>query len=63
RDLFRWLEDGAQFYVCGDAQAMAKDVHATLEHIVADQSGRGAEHAQAYMRELQKSGRYLRDVY
>ncbi len=63
RALFRWLEDGAHFYVCGDAQAMAKDVHATLERIVADQSGRGAEHAQAYLRDLQKSGRYLRDVY
>jgi sulfite reductase (NADPH) flavoprotein alpha-component len=63
RELFRWLEDGANLYLCGDAQAMAKDVHATLERIVADQSGGGAEHAQAYVRELQKSGRYLKDVY
>jgi sulfite reductase (NADPH) flavoprotein alpha-component len=63
RDLFRWLEDGAYLYVCGDAQAMAKDVHATLGQIIADQSGRGDEQAQAYLRDLQKSGRYLRDVY
>lgn len=63
RELFRWLEDGAQFYVCGDAQAMAKDVHAVLGRIVADQSGRGEEYAQTYLRELQKSGRYLKDVY
>ncbi|MBV9756071.1 MAG: flavodoxin domain-containing protein [Alphaproteobacteria bacterium] len=63
RELYRWLEDGAQFYVCGDAQAMAKDVHAALARIVADQSGRGDDHAQAYLRELQKSGRYLKDVY
>ena len=63
RELFRWLEDGAQLYVCGDAQAMAKDVQAMLGRIVADQSGRGEEHAQTYLRELQKSGRYLKDVY
>jgi sulfite reductase (NADPH) flavoprotein alpha-component len=63
RDLFTWLEDGAALYVCGDANAMAKDVHATLLRIVADQSGRGEEGAQDYVRALQKSGRYLRDVY
>jgi sulfite reductase (NADPH) flavoprotein alpha-component len=63
RELFRWLEDGAALYICGDAQAMAKDVHAMLGRIVADQSGRGEEHAQTYLRELQKSGRYLKDVY
>ena len=62
-ELFRWLEDGAHLYVCGDAQAMAKDVHAMLGQIIADQSGRGDEQAQAYLQDLQKSGRYLRDVY
>ena len=30
RDLIAWLEEGAHFYVCGDAKAMAKDVRATL---------------------------------
>ena len=62
-ELFAWLQEGAHLYVCGDAQAMAKDVHATLARIVADRSGRGEKAAQAYLRDLQKSGRYLRDVY
>jgi sulfite reductase (NADPH) flavoprotein alpha-component len=63
RELFAWLEDGAALYVCGDASAMAKDVHATLLRIVAEQSGRGDDAAHDYVRALQKSGRYLRDVY
>ena len=63
RGLFGWLEEGAALYVCGDANAMAKDVHATLLRIVAEQSGRGEDGAQEYVRALQKSGRYLRDVY
>jgi sulfite reductase (NADPH) flavoprotein alpha-component len=63
RELFRWLEEGAHLYVCGDAQAMAKDVHNMLRRIIADQSGRADEHAQAYLQDLQKSGRYLKDVY
>lgn len=63
RELYKWLADGANLYVCGDATAMAKDVHATLLRIVADQSGQDAEGATAWVRGLQQMGRYLRDVY
>jgi sulfite reductase (NADPH) flavoprotein alpha-component len=63
RDVFAWLEDGAQVYVCGDAKAMAKDVHATLLRIIADQSGKDEDGAAIYLREAQRAGRYLRDVY
>ena len=62
-ELFAWLEDGAHLYVCGDEKAMAKDVHATLAAIVADQSGRAPEVAQAYLADLKKQRRYQRDVY
>ncbi len=37
-ELYAWLEDGAHLYVCGDEKAMAKDVHATLARILADQA-------------------------
>ncbi len=63
RELYKWLADGAALYVCGDATAMAKDVHATLLRIAEDQSGQDADAAAAWMRGLQQAGRYLRDVY
>ncbi|MBV8573548.1 MAG: flavodoxin domain-containing protein [Acetobacteraceae bacterium] len=63
RELFAWLEDAAALYVCGDAKSMAKDVQATLQRIVAAESGRSDEGAAEYLRGLQKSGRYLKDVY
>ncbi|MBF8795315.1 bifunctional nitrate reductase/sulfite reductase flavoprotein subunit alpha [Pseudomonas monteilii] len=61
--LWRWLEEGAYFYVCGDAMRMAKDVDAALRHVVAEHSGMGNEAAQAYVDALSKAGRYRRDVY
>jgi len=60
RELFRWLADGAVLYLCGDATAMAKDVHATLLRIGEDQSGQDGA---GWLRGLQQGGQYLRDVY
>jgi sulfite reductase (NADPH) flavoprotein alpha-component len=62
-ELFGWLRDGAALYVCGDAKAMAKDVHATLLRIAAEQGGMAPEAAEAWLGELRRAGRYLRDVY
>jgi sulfite reductase (NADPH) flavoprotein alpha-component len=62
-ELFAWLADGAHLYVCGDEKAMAKDVHATLAAIVADQSGRSPEAAETYLTDLKKQRHYQRDVY
>ena len=38
-ELFAWLEEGAHFYVCGDATRMAKDVDPALHEIVARPAG------------------------
>ena len=62
-ELFAWLQDGAYLYVCGDADQMAKDVDATLHDIVAYCGGLGAAGAHAYVNDLIKSHRYVRDVY
>lgn len=62
-EVFAWLERGAHVYVCGDAERMAPDVHAALAGIVADAGGRSTEDAEAYLRDLKRTGRYQRDVY
>lgn len=61
--LWQWLEAGAYFYVCGDAQRMAKDVDAALRAIVAEHGGMDVVAAAAYVEGLSKAKRYLRDVY
>jgi sulfite reductase (NADPH) flavoprotein alpha-component len=58
-----WLQDGASVYVCGDASRMAKDVHAAIQTIVAEQGGMTTEAAEEYMHSLKEQHRYHRDVY
>jgi sulfite reductase (NADPH) flavoprotein alpha-component len=62
-DLWSWLQQGAHFYVCGDAKRMAADVDQALKQIVADHGKMSPEQARAYVAEMSKSGRYQRDVY
>ena len=62
-DVWRWLEDGAHFYVCGDATRMARDVDAALTEIIRTHGGMSAEAAHDYKRELVADKRYVRDVY
>ena len=62
-ELWRWFEEGAHFYVCGDAKRMAKDVEDTLLRIAMEQGGRDAAGARAWLDGLSKAGRYQRDVY
>jgi sulfite reductase (NADPH) flavoprotein alpha-component len=62
-ELWRWLEEGASIYVCGDAQRMSKDVDAALHTIVGKQGNLGHEVAQDYIQRLKDEHRYHRDVY
>ena len=61
--LWAWLQDGAHFYVCGDALRMAKDVEAALTEIVAAEGGMAGDAAKAFIAELKACGRYQADVY
>lgn len=62
-ELWRWLEQGAHFYVCGDAQRMAADVDKALRQIVAEHGAMEAAAADRYVAEMIRNGRYQRDVY
>ena len=63
KELFSWLEEGAYFYVCGDATRMAKDVDEALRDVIAAQGGISKEAADEYVNELRRAKRYRRDVY
>ena len=62
-DVWRWMEDGAHLYVCGDAGRMAKDVDAALSLIIRRHGGMSEEAARDYKRALVADKRYVRDVY
>jgi sulfite reductase (NADPH) flavoprotein alpha-component len=63
RDLWAWLEEGAEFFVCGDKDRMAADVEHALLAIIETQGGRTPEQAKEYLEDLRKTKRYKRDVY
>ena len=62
-ELWRWLQDGAQLYVCGNADPMAKDVDRALCRIAAEHGNLDHEAAREYVRSLSADKRYHRDVY
>ncbi len=61
--LWSWLNDGAVFYVCGDASRMAKDVDQALRTIAQQEGSMSEEDAGVWVKGLQKERRYLKDVY
>lgn len=62
-ELWRWLQDGAHLYVCGDAKRMAADVDRALREVVVRHGALDETGARAWLADLAKAGRYQRDVY
>ena len=62
-ELWNWLDNGALFYVCGDASRMAKDVDHALRTIAQEQGSMSEEDSANWVKSLQKEKRYLKDVY
>ncbi|MBG0729867.1 molybdopterin-dependent oxidoreductase [Mycobacterium avium subsp. hominissuis] len=63
KQLWSWLQDGAQLYVCGTADPMAKDVDRALCDIAAEFGNLDPDAAKAYVQSLSADKRYHRDVY
>jgi sulfite reductase (NADPH) flavoprotein alpha-component len=63
-EIWNWIDSkGAQFFVCGDARRMAKDVDAALRKIVQEHGGKASNQANEYVEKLKNDKRYKRDVY
>ncbi len=61
--IWDWVQNGAHFYVCGDARRMALDVDHALHAIVAEQGNMTPDSAKEYIKSMSKAKRYQRDVY
>ncbi|SCA62729.1 hypothetical protein SCG7109_AD_00030 [Chlamydiales bacterium SCGC AG-110-M15] len=62
-EIWSWVQDGAVIYVCGDAKHMAKDVDKVLHDIAQSEGHMSEKEAKAFIKDLRKQGRYLKDVY
>lgn len=62
-EVWRWLEEGASFYICGDAKQMARSVEKALVQIIMDEGAFSAEDAKKYIQNLKKENRFQKDVY
>ena len=64
-EVWQWFENGAYFYICGDKQYMAKDVHRALIEIAIEHGGMSEDDATHFIEKtmMKEQKRYLRDVY
>ena len=62
-ELWQWLEQGAHFCVCGDANRMAKDVDTALKQIIQMHGKLSPEETARYVAKMSQNKRYMRDVY
>ncbi|HEX7517323.1 MAG TPA: sulfite reductase subunit alpha [Chthoniobacterales bacterium] len=63
-EIWKWMDsEGAQFFVCGDARRMAKDVDAALRKIIQEHGGKSEEQTNEFVEKLKSDKRYKRDVY
>ena len=63
RDVYAWLEEGAEVFICGDKARMATDVQLELHNIVQQEGGRTPDQAVEYLAALRKTRRLKLDVY
>lgn len=62
-DIFKWLQSGAYFFVCGNKDPMSHNVEKALLTIIAQQGNKTIEEAKDYLKQLEESGRFEKDVY
>ncbi|TCO07037.1 assimilatory sulfite reductase (NADPH) flavoprotein subunit [Natronoflexus pectinivorans] len=63
KELYRWIAEGAHFYVCGDMKKMAGDVKSAFLDILQIEGNMSREESENFLTKLRKEGRYQEDVY
>lgn len=63
KEVFEWIEQGANIYLCGDEKTLGHSVNEALITIFEQQKQISRDEAADYLKELQKQQRYQRDVY
>ena len=62
-NVWQMLQDGAVIYVCGDASKMAPDVRKTFAAIYQEQTGKSADSAEQWLKQMTDEQRYQVDVW
>ncbi len=62
-ELWRWIDNDAVIYVCGDARHMARDVEEALLDIIAEHGGLDRDAAGSHLKQMRRARRYQQDVY
>ncbi|EKT54062.1 NADPH-dependent assimilatory sulfite reductase flavoprotein subunit [Providencia sneebia] len=62
-EVWKWIEEGAHIYVCGDANHMARDVEQALLNIISQYGNMDSDSADEFLSEMRVERRYQRDVY
>jgi NADPH-ferrihemoprotein reductase len=63
KEINELLEQGANFYVCGDASHMARDVQRTLAKIISQERDLPQEKAEALVKQMKNKNQYQEDVW
>jgi sulfite reductase (NADPH) flavoprotein alpha-component len=61
--VWRTLEKGGHFYICGDGEYMSKAVESALLSVIESHQGKGMEAAEEYVKSLVASKRLQKDVW
>lgn len=63
QEIWKWLQQGSYFYVCGQADPMSKNVEQCFLSICKDFGNLSEVESKLYLQNLRKEKRYLIDVY
>jgi sulfite reductase (NADPH) flavoprotein alpha-component len=61
--IWKWIQKGAYVFISGEKEPTGKEVEAALLQIIADQQGASLQEAIAYLKQLQKEGRFAKELY